>query len=331
MVDPKVGAGASEQALLDYFDDLLGDETPVLDLAPPVPAPARTPPVRKPAEARAALPFAEPARTFTLRMPLPEVAAPVVEAPVATAPPERELEIPFSRPLEEPIGKAATTDITPNTSEPDIAVSRPAEVVAPKVESAPELTPAPLENAGETQPENTAADAPEYQPKPWLANGRPEWAQEPFECLLFRVGGLAMAVPLVELGTIYPLAEHSMTPIFGQASWFMGLLSIKHESVRVIDSAQVVMPERYEASMREGYRYVITLDGSDWGLAVDTVINAVRLEPGQVRWRGARSQRPWLAGTVVAQMCALIDGSQLTALFDRQDRKRRAAMRRRPL
>ena len=32
------------------------------------------------------------------------------------------------------------------------------------------------------------------------------------------------------------------------------------------------------------------------------------LRPEQVRWRSARSKRPWLAGTVVKHMCAEIAG-----------------------
>jgi purine-binding chemotaxis protein CheW len=104
----------------------------------------------------------------------------------------------------------------------------------------------------------------------------------------------------------------------------MGLLPVKECNMRIVDTARVVMPERYDEAMRSGYRYVITLNGSDWGLAVDQVANAVRLDPEQVRWRGQRSQRPWLAGTVVAHMCALLDAAQLAWMFHNQDRKRRA-------
>ncbi|TNF14598.1 MAG: chemotaxis protein CheW, partial [Pseudomonadales bacterium] len=35
------------------------------------------------------------------------------------------------------------------------------------------------------------------QPAGLLADGRPAWAEEPFECLLFDVAGLTLAVPLI--------------------------------------------------------------------------------------------------------------------------------------
>ena len=156
----------------------------------------------------------------------------------------------------------------------------------------------------------------------WMENGRPDWAQERFECLLFSVGGLTLAVPLVELGTIYPLDE-GLTSIFGQADWFLGLLSVRELTIRTVNTAKVVLNERYNDSMKENFSYVITLDGVDWGLAVDHLSTAITLDPEDVRWRGERSKRPWLAGTVIEKMCSLLDVSQLAAMFVEQDQRRR--------
>lgn len=159
----------------------------------------------------------------------------------------------------------------------------------------------------------------QYKTTPWH-EGRPLWAQDRFECLLFSVGGLTLAVPLVELGAIYTLDEE-LTPLFGQVDWFMGLLKAKQGNIRTVDTAKVVMPERYQDSMQENLNYVITINGLDWGLAVDSVSSAIILEPNQVKWRGERSKRPWLAGTVVEHMCALLDVSQLAAMFNSMDKR----------
>jgi purine-binding chemotaxis protein CheW len=137
--------------------------------------------------------------------------------------------------------------------------------------------------------------------------------------LLFSVGGLTLAVPLVELGIIFPL-QQELTPLFGQAKWFMGLLNIKGQNIRSVNTAKIVMPERYQATMDDNYRYVITINDVDWGLAVDSVASAITLEPEDVRWRSERGKRPWLAGTVVDHMCALLDVSQLAAMFIREDK-----------
>jgi purine-binding chemotaxis protein CheW len=128
------------------------------------------------------------------------------------------------------------------------------------------------------------------------------------------VGGLTLAVPLVELGSIYPITD-GLTPLFGQADWFMGLMPVKETNIRTVDTAKLVMPERYSDQMQEQFAYVISINGFDWGLAVDTVFNSIKLHPDDVRWRGERSKRPWLAGTVVEHMCALLDVSQLAMML----------------
>src|SRR5690606_2777253 len=119
-----------------------------------------------------------------------------------------------------------------------------------------------------------------------------------FECLLFDVAGLTLAVPLVSLGSIYPLAIDELTPLFGQPDWFLGLLPAKGSNLRVVDTARWVMPERYSDQVREGLRFVISVQGYEWGLAVTEVHRSIRLDPSAVKWRSQRTQRPWLAGTV---------------------------------
>lgn len=140
----------------------------------------------------------------------------------------------------------------------------------------------------------------------WLPNGRPAWAQSRFDVLLFSVSGLTLAVPLISLGQIQPLTDE-LTPIFGQADWFMGLLPTVQGKIRTVNTAKFVMPERYDEHFLETAKYVMTIDGVPWGLAVDHVNQPISLDPEDVKWRTERSKRPWLAGTVKEHMCALLD------------------------
>ncbi|MBS7724790.1 chemotaxis protein CheW [Pseudomonas lalucatii] len=153
-------------------------------------------------------------------------------------------------------------------------------------------------------------------PQPRLQlEGRPDWAQEPFECLLFDVAGLTLAVPLVCLGSIYPLAGSELTPLFGQPDWFLGILPCQAGNLKVLDTARWVMPDRYRDDFREGLQYVISVEGYEWGLAVHQVSRSIRLDPDEIKWRSQRSQRPWLAGTVIEHMCALLDVAALAELI----------------
>lgn len=151
----------------------------------------------------------------------------------------------------------------------------------------------------------------------WNDNGRPVWAQERFDALLFQVSGLTLAVPLVALGQIVNLSD-KLTPIFGQSDWFMGLLPTPIGKLKTVNTALFVMPERYKPSFLKTAKYVISFDGQPWGLAVDSVTQPVILDPSDVSWRGVRSSRPWLAGTVKSSMCALIDIPQMAKLLNQE-------------
>jgi purine-binding chemotaxis protein CheW len=142
------------------------------------------------------------------------------------------------------------------------------------------------------------------------------WREQPFEALLFEVGGLKLAVPLVSLGTIHAL-ETDITPLFGQPDWFLGILPSASGNLKVLDTARWVMPERYTPDLKDNLKFVISVQGHDWGMAVHGVSQSIRLMPEQVKWRSQQGKRPWLAGTVIEHMCALLDVSSLAALLVR--------------
>jgi purine-binding chemotaxis protein CheW len=152
------------------------------------------------------------------------------------------------------------------------------------------------------------------EPPPPAAVAAPAWREQPFEALLFDVGGLTLAVPLVSLGTIHPL-ETDITPLFGQPDWFLGILSTQTGNLKVLDTARWVMPERYQAELTDGLKFVISVEGYDWGMAVHGVSKSIRLSPDQIKWRSQQGKRPWLAGTVIEHMCALLDVSALATLI----------------
>ena len=149
---------------------------------------------------------------------------------------------------------------------------------------------------------------------------RPEWAEKPFECLIFTVAGLQLAVPLVLLGGVHRI-EDDVTPMPGSPSWYMGIRPGRDKNLRVVDSAEWIMAGRAPANARAGYRFVIHLNNSDWGLACDNVAQSFIVNPQQVRWRTSRSKRPWLAGTVIEQMCALLDVQSMANLLARAERE----------
>lgn len=189
-----------------------------------------------------------------------------------------------------------------------IVIEAPAPVLAPVSTIAPLLQ-------ALVPPVVEVHRPPSNTPPPVETDGRPSWAAEPFECLLFDVAGLTLAVPLVCLGSIYSLAGHELTPLFGQPEWFLGILPSQGGNLKVLDTARWVMPDRYRDDFRQGLQYVISVQGYEWGLAVHQVSRSLRLDPNEIKWRSHRGQRPWLAGTVIEHMCALLDVSALAELI----------------
>ncbi|MDG1938970.1 MAG: hypothetical protein P8I62_09045 [Pseudomonadales bacterium] len=147
-------------------------------------------------------------------------------------------------------------------------------------------------------------------------DNRPAWGRENFRCLAFNVSGLKLAVPVQFIEGMQPLDLFTGTSPLDEPL-VKGALILGHMKsdpidgapsfCSVLDTARLVMPERYDNSMKESYRYVLALKNCDWSIAVDSIGGEMALSSQNVRWRSEHTRREWLAGTVVDKMCALID------------------------
>ena len=182
--------------------------------------------------------------------------------------------------------------VEPNWAEPVVEPASPVQVLAPPVIQTLQLT--------ATAPQEVAT----------FEEGPPAWAEGSFQALLFKVAGLTLAVPLIELSGIQEWQGDKVTSMPGRISWYLGLTQYRGRSVPVIDTAELVLPvdrlQRLEPAAARLQRMVFIDDGR-WGLACDEVAEVITLEVEQVRWRSNRTKRRWLAGTVIEQMCAIID------------------------
>ena len=191
------------------------------------------------------------------------------------------------------------------------------QVVAPEPELAPELAiPAPEQTLDLSRVETPTTNQ-EQEP----AGASMPWAEKPFASLLFDVVGLKLAAPLHELGGIMPLAD-KLQPMVAQADWFMGLIRWNGKTIRVVDTARFVMPERVDAEQQIEYQSIVVLGDSHWALAVNNADQSAHLQPADIRWRRTSGKRPWLAGTVLGRLCALLDVEVLVSMLDASDTAR---------
>ena len=134
---------------------------------------------------------------------------------------------------------------------------------------------------------------------------------EVFQTLIFHVGKLPLAVPLLKLGGIVKISKSEITPLVGSPDWFMGLLPNDRGNLMIVDTQRYIMPEQSNESADEDYQFVIVLDDSNWALACNSVGDAKNLTHDDIRWSEKTSRRPWFAGMVVDFMSALIEVDEL--------------------
>jgi purine-binding chemotaxis protein CheW len=148
----------------------------------------------------------------------------------------------------------------------------------------------------------------------------PSWGQSRFQAMLFKVGGLTLAVPLVELSGVQEWGAHKVTPLPNHVPWFLGLTRYRERSAPVIDTARLVLPDErrklLDSMPSDRLTRIVFIDEGRWGLACDEVAEVVNLQTDQVRWRTTRTSRGWLAGTVIEHMCALIDPSAFARMLN---------------
>lgn len=149
-----------------------------------------------------------------------------------------------------------------------------------------------------------------------------EMLGESFQTLIFEVGKLPLAVPLVKLGGIHVYSEEDVTPIFGTPDWFKGLIPSEEGNIMLVDTARLIMPEKYDAIESDlNYKYAILLDDTRWALACSQVKEAKTLQLDDIRWAQKGSRREWFAGMVVQFMCALLEVDSLINLLYREGKK----------
>ena len=143
-----------------------------------------------------------------------------------------------------------------------------------------------------------------------------QWRQQPFQALLFKIGGLSLAVPLIKLYGVIPWTD-KITKVPNRTDWYLGLLHHRDQNVRVIDTHNMVMNKPAEQTPK--YKHILLVDHGRWGLTCEHLGEVINLEPEQVKWRTAKGKRPWLAGTVLEHLCALIDADAFARMLDKEN------------
>ncbi len=159
---------------------------------------------------------------------------------------------------------------------------------------------------------NSLVNAKKTEDKPQELNWQKLKLPDEFQVLFFLVKGVRFAVPLVNLGGIFETPK--LTKIAGRPVWYKGIADVRRTKLSLVDTMRWVKPED---SNEHDYQYMIVLDNSAWALGCDELEGNRVLRGDQIKFREKAGSRPWLAGIVKKEMCALLHVQALTAMFER--------------
>lgn len=141
---------------------------------------------------------------------------------------------------------------------------------------------------------------------PVAAVEAPVQTEMPSQVLLFSVAGLTLAVPLAELHGVLTWSAASITPLPGHAPFFLGVRVHLGRNVKIIDVGHLISPGGRHMEVTDP-RHIVLIGDGEWGLACESIGEVITLAANDIRWRSARTERPWLLGTVTKYLCALLD------------------------
>ena len=125
----------------------------------------------------------------------------------------------------------------------------------------------------------------------------------PMQCLMFRVSGNQLSIPLIDMGSVLPWGG-SLTKLPYSPEWFLGLLIHRDQNVRVIDTAKFMHIPQTETK-NEG-RHILVFGRENWALTCDQLGDVVKLNENDVKWT-KKGVQGLILGTIKSSLAILID------------------------
>jgi chemotaxis signal transduction protein len=137
--------------------------------------------------------------------------------------------------------------------------------------------------------------------------------------LKFRIAGLNLAIPLRKVTGAITWSP-DIAPVAGSPDWLLGQRQYDDRAVQIIDTAMLIIPKARRDAMhsesRSRYQHIIVIGNGRWGLACEKRDGQIKLNTKEVNWRTEQGTRPWLAGTLTKDQCALLDADAMVKLLD---------------
>ncbi len=124
----------------------------------------------------------------------------------------------------------------------------------------------------------------------------------PLQCLMFRVGGHLLSVPLIRLHSVVDWSD-AITRLPESPRWLLGLRQHRDCKLRIVDSRQLL---EIDADTPAEPAHLLVLEESDWAITCDRLEQVVNLDRDDVQWK-AQGSKPMVMGTIRESLATLLN------------------------
>lgn len=140
------------------------------------------------------------------------------------------------------------------------------------------------------------------EPEPEFESDSLEPDLFPLQCLMFRVAGILLSVPLIRMKSVVPWIDN-LTILPQSPAWMLGVFKYQDHNVRVVDSTQVFHIKPGPVCVPG---HVLVLGNEELAITCDKLENVVTLEYSDIQWN-QRQNNSMIFGTIRQSLANLLN------------------------
>jgi purine-binding chemotaxis protein CheW len=154
----------------------------------------------------------------------------------------------------------------------------------------------------------------DVEPEPVIQTGQLDISQFPIQCLMFRVAGNLLSLPLIQMSGVVCWTDE-LTRLPQSPDWMLGLVKHRDQNLGILDSSSVL---GIPAITGQSPGHVLVLAGYDWALSCDALENVVKLEYDDIQWH-QNTENTVSVGTIRTSLAYLLNPSGIVNSLNLSD------------
>ena len=140
----------------------------------------------------------------------------------------------------------------------------------------------------------------------------PSWVTHQLTAVVGSVNNVNLAFPSSAINGELEFSN-DLKNVKGQPDWVLGLKVSDNDFIAVIDAGKLMLDQPVRDIYKNPYKKIILLNGSKWGIALDSISTELNINSSDIKWRKSASERPWLCGFISEQQLAVVDPNKIFA------------------